>query len=504
MFSHYNIAVSLLVYLLFVVIIRGEEKEKDMIVDDIIKFNKAEAHVMIGDSTNEVLETKNMDGYDFNNIENSKNKLKNTDINVLKYIRTVQNRFIYCTYAHIAFQMLEQLQGAYNQLDELSDTDKKIELLPFIGQLVETSNILWRKAISAVYSTGIKLDQWFWQILIYTNTTSQVTKKKFPGMSETIPNEILIKRVVHVQTLLREWLQQASQNCKQLKSEVPWNLVVKHDHFPNYPQSILDNNDQHIKTCSEKIKSEVCDSHFKYVKWFEKFLFRNNFQNILTYEKYEMFNPEKWLITSPILEKMFFNKDSTNISWKNIKTDLDFYVNCTSNDDWALNYPNIYFDTVSDLLIAVQQATIQEIRRNWIICQKYWISMIENDKALCPKKITAYSNNCSIIKKPVELIIEKMAIENNEVFKKLHQLLTTKFTLYVDSNMAISYTSEVFNSQDLHLILDDKLPNISNFDEHFEEYSSRFLKYAESFPTIHEYFEVFELFKSSYYNTEFN
>lgn len=497
MFSFYNIAVSLLMYLLFVIPTRCEGDEKSVIVKDIMKFTKAEAHVMIDRWMNKVLETKSLTPYDFSIEKNYKEALEKTETNVLMEIRNIQNNFINCSYAQIAYVMIKHLQRAFDQLNELTSEEKKSALLPFIGQLVEKSKILWRKAICAVNSVGIKLERWFWMILIYTNTASQVTTKTYPGMTKTMPDETLIKRVTRVQELIREILKQAATNCKQLPSETVWDLVVVDDGFP-YTSEIR--NSQNTYKCPMQIDKTICDAHIQYVRWFEKFLYRNNVRGVLTYNGFEKFNPEKWLITSPILEKMLVRDVSLNIDWQNVETDIEYYVKCISNDDWLVYYPNIYFDTVSNVMIAVQQATEQVIKQNWINCQQYW-RKIENDPETYSNKLTTYSDNCTGIRRSIELIIENMAIQHDKALNKLNQILATKFTMNVDFDIAIDYSNKTFNSQDLRIDFNDKSPKITDYEKYFNDFLIMFSEYANQFPPIHEYIEIFELFKSTYYKT---
>lgn len=422
----------------------------------------------------------------------------NCDIKLLNIVRDIETKYIHCTYAQIANTMLGDFQNVFTQLSGAIEADK-LSLLISIGELVETSKILWRKAMNVVQSLpSIQVYPWLWQTLIYTNTISQVVRKTYPGISTTIGVEILVNRVTSVQNTLRKWINDAANNCRQSPYENnPWDLKLSQLDNTEYPSDIITAD----RKCPSQIDSRICRKHFNYVSLFDKMLYRNHIKNILKFDGYEKFDPERWLFTSPVLEKMLVDGDKTNINWENVKSQLNLYVKCVSNDNWVLNYPNIYFDTVSNVVNSVQQSTMQVIKQNWMICKAYWRA-IKFDVDNSPTLFNDYSTDCTGIKEPIRLIIEKMDLKNEKVFHNLQLLLRSKFTMDVEFDIAINYINEILNSQEMHVIFKDDM-FITDYNQHkFYEYRSAIQVHANNFPTFYEYNDVHRLFKLSYYENK--
>lgn len=510
MFLYYHI-VSILIYTLFVAInvndgkdieIKEDENKTDeamkrQIVNDIIRYSKAEAYAMIGTSVNTILHMKRQKTYNFNNHDVLRTELMKSDIKLLSTVRDIETKYIHCTYAHVANTMLGDFQNVFTQLSGAIEADK-LSLLTSIGELVETSKILWRKAMNVVQSLpGIQVYPWLWQTLIYTNTISQVVRKTYPGISTATGVEILVGRVTSVQNTLRKWINDAANNCKQLPYENPWDLKLRHQDRTEYPSDIITAD----RKCPSKIDSGICRKHLSYVSLFDKMLYRNHIKNILMFDGYEKFDPEKWLLTSPVLEKMLVDGYKTNINWENVKSQLNLYVKRVSNEDWVLRYPNIYFDTVSNVINSVQQSTMQIIKQNWMVCKAYWRAIkfnIDNS----PTLFNDYSTDCTDIKDSIGLIIEKMDLKNKKVFSTLQLLLRSKFTMDIEFNIAINYINEILNSQESHAIFKNDM-FITDYTEHkFYEYRNAIQVYANDFPTFYEYNDVFQLFKLSYYENK--
>lgn len=473
-----------------------DERKRMLVVDDIVLYAKAEAYAMIGPSVNAVRRINGRRPYSFDDGGALKEQLMAADAQELKETWDAVTGYVRCTYAQVASTMLEQFRDVFAELSGAAEADRQ-PLLESVAALVETSKVSWRKAMNAVQSMrGVRVRPWFWQMLIYTNTVSRVVRGAYPGMSAAVGTDALADRVARVQNALRGRLRDAAAGCKRWPDERVWDLDDGGggDGFAYPPDTAAAG-----RRCPERIRPEVCEKHFRYVSRFDRMLYRNHARNVLPLDGHEKFDPDRWLLTRPVLAGTVLR--AADLDWENVDAQLDMYVKRVSDEHWVVRYPNSYFDAVSNAVSAARQCAMHVAKRNLAVCKAYWRS-IRDDAESAPALFSDYRTDCTDVAESVGLVAEKLGHADDKVLDNVRRLLGTAFTMDVEFDVAIAYVNDkLYGRQPPQVALKDdaRRTAVGYTRQTFREYRDAIRTYANDFPKLSEYSEVFGLFKWSFY-----
>lgn len=466
---------------------------KDKLIDDIFHLKEADAYTRIDESLNKLLSTN----YNFREEqmrETTKMNLKREPINKLRLAKDRALKCIHCTFAFAAKYMVEKFKKFVDQINRMTlENNDKDSLLVRFGYVASASAKVWRKAISALISIDVEPGQWLWRMLIFTNTLPKVTRKSYPGMTRR--DEDVFKRISLVLAPLLSNLKHFTNDCP-LENEQVWDLKMPNDDKTDYGKNIFK---AYYLECprSEHANDDLqqlCD-HYEYVENFDKLLYRNRMKKQFSYDKYERFDPDKWLVTYGSLKKTLVGGEMSNSDLEDIENKLTVNVKPISNQDWVLQYSSKYFETISDMSEKVLRITLQHLNRTFILCKYYW----EPNKIVIghQKLPFDFKNECTGIQAPIGMIMKKFNLDENEILQTLYKLSTRKiFTSNVEYQLIIKYIIVDFD-KDIVKIKSDGTNGNPSILEITKSYMKEFKTYSDGLPDI--YNEEFILFKKSFY-----
>lgn len=483
---HFVVNILLCVLVTTNCVAADDNKEKDELVDDILHYVDADAYTFMDQSLNKVFDTQ----YDFNNILNrgtTKDHLKQKTVIELRKIKGRALECIHCTIAFAAEYMIAQFTLFVQHM--VSNPSTKNENLQPFGYVASSSKIVWRKAISATISIHIEPGHWLWQMLIFTNTISDVVNKKYPGMTDV---EDVFGRIMGVLQNLLKTLKSVGDDCIR-ENESVWNLKMPDDDSTKYDKNLFKAKDflcPGSNSAAEQMNT-LCD-HFEYVENFDKFLYRNKMKHVFSYDKHDNFDPYKWLVTYPSLKRAFVD-GITNSNLKSLENNLDTFVKPISNDDWVLQYSSKYFETVRNMSEVVLQTTLQLLIRNFVLCEKYWksIPIFIGDS----KEHFDFKNECTDNQASIEMIMKKFNLDKNEILQTLHEVSGRIFTSDVEYLLVVNFIDAEFNS-DVLLTESGSTSSDPSTIQIVKSYKEQLKTYSDELPKI--YTEEFALFQKAF------
>lgn len=479
----YYFIVNILIICVFIAVKGIKEDElKEELITEILHLMQAEAYTPMDKSLNSFLSSN----YDLNDRVGTNKNLRNLSIIRLDSIIDHELKCIHCTIAFAAKHMINQF---YDFAKRMNTPEKRDANLMHFGYVVSASAIVWRKAISAIISIKIEPGQWLWHILIFTNTLRQVTNKSYPGMTNVSNDEVFL-RITNVLINLNDYLIQVGNGCL-LKNE-----DVRDFKMPDDDTLYKDIFKAETFLCpsSDPDMNQLCNSYLIYVENFDKLLFRNHQKRIFSYDNYEMYDPDKWLMTYPTLKKILEEGPKTTTDWGVIETHLDELVKPISNQDWVLNYSDKYFATVENMSEVVRQTTLEVLKQNYVLCRNYWRSI---KTVIGIKKIPFdFKNKCTGIQAAIGMIIKKFNLQTNKTIQTLYQLSRNIYTLDAMYDVIIKFINRDLCPSETISDLDCNNDDYPQNMEIIDSYKKEIKTYSNKLPEL--YTKEFALFKKSF------
>jgi len=377
--------------------------DKNTIIKEITTYLDLEAYQSIKLAMKKRTD-QDITKYNFLDDKELLKKLSESDNeNELLKIRNAVHSEIECTYITGAYKML----SPFNEfLDRLNTGVGDLIYLETLITLVDQSNTSWQKVMRTLQIVDMDPSYVLWQVLIFSNTAKEVVSKTYSGMNKTTEDDDVLLRVIKVFRQIVNSLHTEMLSCN--KEELGF-YETENDTTP-YPKDM-----RKSLNCPsmDSFFQKLCKEYHKYLMLLDKLLYKNHLGN-LKYTGYENFDPMNWLLTAPKLEKKL-EHGSTYLHFTFTDDDKKMNnVNSISNDDWALNYSKLYFDSVYKVLNPFRQLSLQLMAQTSNICQNHWkiiqFEVLENE--ILFTNILGY---CNDIKSKIGKIIEQVMMNDDKL-----------------------------------------------------------------------------------------